>query len=95
MDVVSVRIYKKNGEVVPRLPTDPRILRPENLIQTLTIPVESRKPLNKNRAKRLIARALGSERMPALIWEHADGWIADILHSGERSWALITAASDA
>lgn len=86
MSVIKVRIYRDLG------PHRRRELAPDALLKVISVTRESDKPMNKERAKRLLALVFPELGKVWYVWEHQDGWQKSIVYGQIKAWALVCKA---
>lgn len=62
---------------------------PDALLKVLSVENESEKPLNKDRAKRLLSRVFPELGKVWYVWDHDLGWQKLIEYEGIKAWALV------
>jgi hypothetical protein len=83
MPSVTVKIYRALE------PNHKRELAPDALLKVLSVAIESEKPLNKERAKRLLSRIFPDLGKVWYVFEHEYGWQRLINYRGAKAWALV------
>ena len=83
MTVATVRIYRDLG------PHRKRELVPDALLKVISVDRESDKPLNKERAKRLLTQLFPDLGKVWYVWVHQDGWQKSIIYGHIKAWALV------
>jgi hypothetical protein len=83
MSSVTIKVYRTVE------PSWKRELNPDSLVKVLSIETDSVKRLNKQRAKKILARVFPELGKVWYVWEHEQGWQKLIKYDGKDAWVLV------